>query len=358
MAVPSYSINWDDLFTSTLKDARSDVYDATFGSTPFWNYLHKKGRKRMFSGGAQFQINLEYAQNATVNSINGYDPVDRTPQEHLTAAIDAPREVAGTVSISKREELLNSGEAQLVNLLQSKIKNLGKSFGEKMSQMTLAASGATVATAGNGGKDLNPLLLLTSPTTGQTVHGISSTTYTWWENTAWTDSATATAGSDATKASDLRQMLRHQYNLAGQHSEGFPDMVLTSLQGFEGYVRSLESQLRYTSTERADQGFRYVECEGMTMMWDRRCPRSDDGTVENFDSAGLDEEIYFLLNSEYLYLVVHEQADMITLPFQQADDQLARSAITYFMGQLMTSNRRCLTGVAHVDLALITSWTT
>jgi hypothetical protein len=358
MAVPSYSINWDSLFTSTLKDARSDVYDATFGSSPFWNYLHKKGRKRMFSGGVQFQINLEYAQNNTVSSMRGYDPVDRTPQEHLTAAIDAPIEVAGAVSISKREELLNSGEAQLINLLQSKIKNLGKSFSEKMSQMVLAASGADVFTPGNGAKDMNPLLLLDSPTTGKTVHNISSSTYTWWENTAWADSATATGGSDATKASDLRQMLRHQYNLAGKHAEGFPDMVLTSLEGFEAYVRSLESQLRYTSTERADQGFRYVECEGMTMMWDRRCPRSDDGVIENFDDSGLDEELYFLINSEYLYLVVHEQADLITLPFQQADDQMARSAITYFMGQLMTSNRRCLTGIKNFDAALITSWTT
>ena len=351
MAVPSYSINWDDLFSSTLKDARGEVYDCTFGSSPFWNYLHKQGRKKTFSGGVQFQLTLEYAQNNTVNSIYGYDPVDLTPQEHLTTAIDDPIEVAGSVSISKREELLNSGEAQLVNLLQSKIRNLGKSYSEKMSQMVLAASGATVVDAGNGGKDLNPLLLLNNPS-AQTVHGIPSSTHSWWANTTWGDA------SSVTTASGLRDKLRHQYNLAGAHNEGFPDMVLTSQQGFEAYVRSLESQLRYSSTERADQGFRYVECEGMTMMWDRRCPRVDGGVIENFDSAGLDEEIYFLLNSDYLFLMVHEQADLVTMPFQQSDNQMARSSIVYLMCQLMCSNRRTQTAVYRLPVASISSWTT
>lgn len=350
MAVPSYSINWDDLFSSTLKDARGEVYDCTFGSNPFWNYLHKQGRKRTFSGGVQFQLTLEYAQNNTVNSIYGYDPVDLTPQEHLTTAIDDPIEVAGSVSISKREELLNNGEAQLVNLLQSKIKNLGKSYSEKMSQMVLAASGATVVDAGNSGKDMNPLLLLNNPS-AQTVHGISSSTYSWWANTAW-------VASTATTASAFRQELRHQYNLAGQHSEGFPDMVLTSQTGYESYIRALESQLRYASTDRADQGFRYVECEGMTMMWDRRCPRSKDGTIVNYDYTTPDEENFFLLNSDYLYLMVHEGADLVTMPFQQSDNQMARSSIVYFMGQLMCSNRRTQTALQDFDAAAITSWTT
>lgn len=345
MSVPSYSINWDSLLSSTLNNTRAEVYDAIFGSNPFFAWMHAKGRKQTISGGAKIQRTLEYAQNNTVKSLQGYDVVDLTPQEHLTTAVDEWREIAGSVVISKREENLNNGEAALVDLLQSKIKNLSKSFTEELSKQVLAPSG-TFPAAGNGGKDLNSIPFLVNGTTG-TVHGISDATYTWWAITAETQS-TATTGTG------LRQELRHQYNLAGKHNEGFPDLVLTSLEGWEGYVRSMESQLRYGSTDMADIGFRTVTLEGAQMMWDRRCPRSDDGVVENFDSNGVDEEVYYFLNSDYLTLVVHSDADMVNMPFIQSQNQLARSAIVYFMGNLICTNRRTQTILRDVDMAAIT----
>ena len=110
MAVPSYSINWDSLLSSTLNNTRAEVYDAIFGSNPFFAWLHSKGRKQTISGGAKIQRTLEYAQNNTVKSLQGYDVVDLTPQEHLTTAVDEWREIAGSVVISKREENLNNGD--------------------------------------------------------------------------------------------------------------------------------------------------------------------------------------------------------------------------------------------------------
>jgi len=331
VSVPSYSINWDSLLSSTLNNTRAEVYDAIFGSNPFFAWLHSKGRKQTISGGAKIQRTLEYAQNNTVKSLQGYDVVDLTPQEHLTTAVDEWREIAGSVVISKREENLNNGEAALVDLLQSKIRNLSKSFTEELARQVLAPSG-TFPAAGNGGKDLNSLPMIINPSTS-TVHGISDATYTWWAIT------TATASS-ATTWAGLRSDLRHQYNLAGKHNEGFPDLVLTDLEGWEAYVEAMESQIRYGSTEMADIGFRTVALEGAQLMWDRRCPGADGGTIENYDSDGVDESNFYFINSDYLTLVVHSDADMVNMPFIQSQNQLARSAIVYFMGNLICTNRR------------------
>jgi hypothetical protein len=333
VAVPSYSINWDSLLSSTLNNTRAEVYDAIFGSNPFFAWLHSKGRKQTISGGAKIQRTLEYAQNNTVQSLQGYDVVDLTPQEHLTTAVDEWREIAGSVVISKREENLNNGEAALVDLLQSKIRNLSKSFTEELARQVLAPSGATFPASGNSSKDLNSLPLIINPSTG-TVHGISDATYTWWANT------TATASSSSTWAG-LRSDLRHQYNLAGKHNEGFPDLVLTDLEGWEAYVEAMESQLRYGSTQMADIGFRTVSLEGAQLMWDRRTPGSLSGTVCNYDTAN--ESNYYFINSDYMNLIVHSDADMVNMPFIQSQNQLARSAIVYFMGNLICTNRRTQT---------------
>ena len=355
MPVPSYSINWDDLLSSTLNNMTDVVYDNAFGSDPFWAKMHMNGKKEVEFGGAKIQRTVEYAQNSTVRAMNGYSPIDLTPQEHLTEIVEEFREVAGSVSISKREEIQNRGEHQQVALLSSKIKNLGKSFATTMGRMLLVPSGSSLTAGTDGMTGATELLPLSQIVSGaaNTVHSVSGSTYTWWDNTR--DQANSSNNTAQTWTA-FKTELTHQYLSSGVHNEGFPDLVLTSLAGYEKYIESMQSQVRYGSTEMADMGFRTVALEGAELIWDRRCPGTSANAAAfvNYDSGSYAEENFYFLNTDYLYLVVQGEADMVQLPFQQSQNQLARSAIVYFMGQLICTNRRTQRVLYGVDVSAIT----
>ena len=68
------------------------------------------------------------------------------------------RELGGTISISRKEERQNSGEAAIIGLLKSKIMQAEMSMREEINRQLVAG---TVDTAtfvpGNSAKDMNPL---------------------------------------------------------------------------------------------------------------------------------------------------------------------------------------------------------
>ncbi|NIS17887.1 MAG: phage major capsid protein, partial [candidate division Zixibacteria bacterium] len=59
---------------------------------------------------------LMYGDNSTVKTHGGYSTLDTTPQDGMTTAFYEWAEVAGTISISRKEQRQNSGEGKLINL--------------------------------------------------------------------------------------------------------------------------------------------------------------------------------------------------------------------------------------------------
>lgn len=327
---PSTStVNFDSLVSTTLNNTRAQRYDNIFRKSVFWAYMHAQGRKELYSGGVKIQRALEYATNGTVKSVEGYDVVDLTPQEHLTSLIDDMREIVGSVVISRREEVLNKSKAQIISLLTSKIENLDRSFAQKMNEMLLAPTGTSL-TAGNGGKDINPLNLLVSGA-ANTVHNISGSTATWWDNQR--------AASTATTFSGFKKEMRNFYNTCSKHNYGSPDLVLTSQEVAECYESALEAQVRYASTDFANLGFETTKLYRASVAWDQICPRWSS-TFTLWNNNGSDEHCAFFLNSDYLKLLVEESTDLVNRPFMQSIDQLAKSALVILMCQLVCTNRR------------------
>jgi hypothetical protein len=352
MPASNSTLVWDDIVSTTLNNTRSIRYDAIFRRSPFWAFLHMQGRKEMIDGGILIQRAVEYATNGTVKSYDGYEVLDLTPQEGLTSLTDELREIAGSVVISRKEERQNSGRAQIISLIEQKISNLDRSFSQKMNEFLLDPTGASM-TAGNSGKDPNPLTVVVSKA-ANTVHNIVESSNSWW---APKRTASASKNGNTINYTEFKQELRNLYNTCSKHEGSRPNFILTSQEVSEKYEESLEGQVRYGSTEMANLGFDTVMLRGAQVAWDEICPRqaNNDGDIVAWDSGSKDEHVAYFLNTDFLKLFVDSQTDLVNRPFMDSVDQTAKSALVLLMCQLICTNRRTqgiLTGIQPTDITV------
>ena len=256
--------------------------------------------------------------------------------------------MAGTVSISRKEERQNSGEGRLINLLESKLKQAEMSMREELNTQLIqgTVSGGTFV-PGNSAKDLNPLGYFlrkdntTDPTTGGNVGNIAGATESWWRHkTAIADTGTAETGNafalNVTTYAGLKVAFRRMYNHCSRGGGGNPDLVLCDQTTFETYENAMDTQVRYTSTKLGELGFDTIRLRGAEVIWDELVPDIEAGTV------AITKGTAFFLNSNFYNLVIDSETDIVTTPFIEPENQTAKTAKILFMGNAAVSNMRKL----------------
>jgi len=347
-APASQTVNWDDIFSTSLNAARPVLYDNIFKKSAFWAKMHMANRKVMEDGGRQIQRDIEYAVNGTVAWYTNYDELNLTPQQTMTAAVDDWRECAGSVTISRLEERQNSAAHQIISVLNSRMGNLARSINEFLNGSLLAPTG-TGLTAGTNA--MNPLTALVTIDGTGTVHGINAATKTWWKNSF---QKSVSSSNTATTLVAYKRELRNFYNDCGKHNDGFPNLALFGQESYEKYEEALEGQVRYGSTEMANLGFETLALKGAEAMWDQITPGTTaNGAAYALASSTPAEECVFFLNTDYISLVVDSQTDLVNRPFRESYNQTAKSAQVLFMGNLLVTNRRAQGVLFGVDVSAI-----
>jgi hypothetical protein len=295
--------NFDQLLSTTLANYRSQLTDNVFTARPLTYTLMDKGRIRMLNGGTKIIEPLIYGQNSTVASYSGYDSLALTPQEGISAAEYDWKQYAASIAISGIEEAKNNGEQEIINLLEAKIMQAEESMRESFNQMFFGDG------TGNSGKDWNGLGNLVE--SGNTVGGINSSTYEYWQSY---EENTATALT-------LAQMST-AYNSVSVGND-HPDTLLTTQTLFEKYEALLQPNLRYTDTKTADAGFQNLLFKAAPVMYDVHC------------TAG----VFYFLNSKYITLVGHSDKWFSQTEFIKPEDTDARYALIMCYGNLTVRNR-------------------
>ena len=296
--------------------------------------MHSKERKKVEDGGERIVRALQYGRNITIKSmVSGYDPIDTTPQDNLTSCYYLWKEVAGSITISHKEQRKNSGKHKMIDLLQSKVDEAILSFQEEIIAQIL-----TIATS-SPASDLDPIPLFVqkTPSDAYTVGGIAQGTYAWWRNQI-------KAGSTATFAGILKEMT-NLYNTcskgAGAGRRDFPDLILCDQTYHETVEAAYRDKTRIYDTKAADLGFGGLKFKGATLLWDEFVPDMDGTTsVTDPDSYSRTYCTAFFLNSKYLQFVVDKEGDLDIGPFIQPENQKAKTAIIYLMGNIICTNRR------------------
>lgn len=363
MAIPSSrTINYDAVLSLSFENVREGLFDNIFTSASFlsalygaWGKRKRKGRGiRMVNGGERIRCQLLYGKNTTVKSYSGYDQLDVTPQDGITAAFFDWRQIAGSVAISRKEERQNAGETKIRDLLQAKIQQLEMSLRDEVNLQLLGKTVAAAAwSAGDGmssGTDIDPLPLLIPKDPGGSVAvgNINQNTYSWWRPKAVDGTTThALRGHNADRGFGslttwilLQTAMRWLYNACGRGAGGMPDIVLTDQLTFESYEASMYDKHRYTNDTSGpvSLGYESVRFKGADMIWDEFMPDMETGV--RYDSASWTYGTMMFINTDFVELVIDSATDFITTPFVRPENQDARVAQILAMMNLTCTNRR------------------
>ena len=341
------TINYDALLTTTLDNYRSQMIDNIYKDSAFLTALRTFGGIQESNGGERIREALMFETNNTVKSYTGYELLDTTPQDGITSAFYEYRELAGTISISRREQRQNSDEFAIMNLLEAKTRQAEMALREAANTQLVRGTVNSGFVPGNNSKDLNPLGYFlrkdntANPAAGGNVGNIDSSTQTWWRHrTAVADSASADTGNDfavnVTTFAGLKVAMRRMKNFCARGSGGAPNLIVTDQVTFETYENALDSQIRFNNTQLGDLGFDSVRMQGAELIFDEQVPDVDSGTVD------ITKGTAFFLNTNFYKLYIDTETNFITTPFIQPENQTAMTAKILFMGNACSSNLRKL----------------
>jgi hypothetical protein len=287
------SPNISELITTTLRNRSGVLADNVSDNNALLFRLRERGNVKPFSGGRTIVEELSYADNSTYKRYSGYDVLDVSPQDVFTAAEYDIKQVAVSVSISGLEQLQNAGDAQSIDLLESRIQNAEDSM-----MNGLAADVYSDGTA-NGGKQIGGLDLLVpeDPTTG-IAGGINRANWSFWQGVKFDVSAD---GSGAASSSNIQGYM-NQVAVQLVRGRDHPDLIIAGNNYYRHYLESMQAIQRVTDEKMAGAGFTSLKYYGAGQASDVVL----DGGIDGNCAA----DTMFFLNTKYLCLRPHRGRNM------------------------------------------------
>ena len=302
---------YTEIVTTTLAGYSKTMADNVTNNNALLRHIDSNGNKSPATGRTIVQ-ELEYATNSTTKWYSGYEVLDTSTSNVFTAAEFNYKQLAGNVVISGLEQVENSGPEQIFNLLKSRIRNLEKSLKNTMAT-ALYADGT-----GTDSKELGGLQLIVPGTVGNTVGGINSTTYSFWQNQVY-DFSTEGASASATTIQTAMNTLW----LACIRGADRPAVIVGDTNYFGFYWSSLQSNQRFTSDESASAGFMNLMFMDAPVYYDDQCPSNK----------------MYMLNTDYLFLRYAEGREFVPLAEKASVNQDALVMPVAWAGNMAVSNR-------------------
>ena len=317
--MPSPNQIFTELVTTTFRNHRTDIIDNVSNNNAFLQRLMKKGMKRTESGGTTLAQPLEYAENSTYQRYSGYDTLNVGASDVLSAAEFPWRQIAIHVTASGQEMRINSGKERIVNLVKSRMKNAIRTYKNNFS---FDVYGDNTLPNQIGG-----LQALISDNGQGTVGGINSATWTFWRNKVQSAAAPMQGGAAITPsgASGIMESLMLPLWMAQTRGDDKPDLILSSNEYFNFYETSQVSLKRYTSSDTARGGFQSLKYKSADVIFD--------------GGSGIPNAHMYFLNTDYIHLVVHKDADLEVVPEMRPYNQDAVVVPILWMGNLTIGNR-------------------
>jgi len=315
--MPSPNTSFTELVTTTLRKRSKSLADNVTQNTALLQRLKKKGNVRPFNGGRTIVEELFYAENGTYQRYSGYETLNITPQDVITAAEFEMKLAAMSVSISGEELLKNSGEEQVIDLLEARIKNAEMSFANNLSADCYSDGTAS------GGKQIGGLQALVSDAGTGTVGGINSSTYSWWQNQIFDFS-----NNSLTPSSTTIQTAMNRLYLACSRNADKPDLIVADNIYFRYYWESLQAIQRIQSVSEGAAGFDSLKFMGADVVF--------DGGIGGDAPAS---HMYFL-NTNYIHFRPHSDRNMTLIGGErQSVNQDAIVRLVGWAGNMTISNR-------------------
>lgn len=313
MASPN--VDYTEIITTTLRNQKKTTQDNVTNHNALLRRLSSKGKVAQLDGGETIVENLEYAENSTFQYYSGYEVLNINPSDVITAANFHWKQAGASVTISGLELRKNSGSNRVIELLETRIKNANKTI-----RNNLSIGGYSDGT-GSAGKQIGGLQLLVAddPTSG-TVGGIDRAEWAFWRNQVFDFSANSLTPSATTIQTAMTKIW-----LDCSRDTDAPDMFVGGTTYWTYYHDSLTANKRFTNDNEADATFGALKFNGADVFFDKT-------------SSGLSATRMYALNTDYIYLKVHQDAFIEPLMRREPVNQDAIVVPLIFMGNMTLSN--------------------
>lgn len=330
--------NLSEIVTTTLRNRTGVLQDNVSRNNALLARLNKKGHIKTFSGGRTIVQELDYANNSTFLWYSGYQTLNINPSQVFTAAEFPIRQAALAVSISGLEELQNSGEEAIIDLLEGRVQNGERTF---MNGLSNGVYGDGSVAGSIGGLQL---LVASSPTSG-VVGGIDRSQWPFWRNIVF---SALTNGGAATNTANI---LGYMNSIWVQLCRGrdFPDLIVADNNMYRFYLQALQSIQRISSEtgapELAQNNFQTIKYMNSDVVL--------DGGFQGFSAdplpfetasgtsavGGVPTNQMWFLNTNYIHWRPHAQRNMVPLdPDRFSVNQDAMVRLIGWAGNMTISN--------------------
>lgn len=245
MAFANSSIT--DVIATTIQQRSGKLADSYTNNNALLRTLKKKGNVRPFGGGNVILEEIAYTDSSMINanSYSGYEVINITPNSPISAAQFPIAQYAGAVTMSGLEMLQNSGEQQIIDLMEGRIK---VAEGQLLNRCDFDLYGDGT---GNAGKNFTGLAAAVADTPTGTYGGIPRATWTFWKNQTYSG---LTNGGSAVSAANIQAYMT-SLALACVRGNNMPDTWIADATYYAFYVNSLQSIQRIGSdTGQPDAG--------------------------------------------------------------------------------------------------------
>jgi hypothetical protein len=308
---------FSELVTTTYRNHSKEIADNVSKHNALYRKLTSSGRVRLANGGLSIVQPTEYANNSTYQRYSGYDVLNISAVDVLTAAEFPWRQIAVNLAVSGYEMRVNHGEQEIINFVKAKIKNAQHSFANGLS--------TDIYSDGTATNQINGLQALISDTGTGTVGGIASGTYPFWQNKVQSAAAPLQGGSAIVPSAATIESLMLPLWIATTRGIDMPDMIVFSDDYFSFYEQSQTALKRYAPEDNGKGGMISMKYKSADVFFD--------------SSGGIPTSHGYFINTNFLELVVHSQANMTMLDDVDSINQDAMVKRIIWQGNLTVSNR-------------------
>lgn len=330
--------NLSEIVTTTLRNRTGELADNMSRNNALLARLNRRGRVKTFSGGRTIVQELNYANNQTFQWYSGYQVLNIAPSQTFTAAEYPIRQSACAVSISGLEELQNSGEEAIIDLLESRIENAEDTF---MNGMSNGIYGDGTITGSVNGLQL---LVASSPTSG-VIGGIDRSTWSFWQNIAYSG---ATNGGATTSAANIQSYMDSLWVqlVRGRDS---PDLIVADNNYYKLYWQSLQAIQRIATENGSGEfgalGYQTLKYNTADVVLDGGFQGFSTDPLPYETSAGTSavggapSNTMYFLNTKYIHWRPHSRRNMVPLdPDRFSVNQDAMVKLIGWAGNMTLSN--------------------
>lgn len=315
MASPNSTFT--ELVTTTFRKHRKDIKDNVSKNNALYRRMMAKGMTRNEDGGLSIVEPLDYAANSTYLRYSGYDVLNVSASDVLSAAEFQWRQVAINVTASGQELRLNSGESKIISLVKSRIKNAQRTFKNNFS--------GDIYGDGTLPNQINGLQALVADAGTGTVGGIDSATWTFWQNKVQSAAAPLQGGGAIVVSATTMESLMLPLWLALTRGDDQPDLIVMDNNYYTFFEASQTSLKRYTDSDSASGGFVSLKYKKADVIFD--------------GGSGIPANHAYFLNTDYINMVQHPDADLTVMDQMQPYNQDAVVIPILWMGNMTISNR-------------------